>query len=165
VPPLDATRSRITGIHDALHGRDTPLSGGSVRGSLGVVDVSPLLRELLLEQLRAVSEGERASSIPRCTRDEPGADLESICRQVGASRRTTERRFREETTASLGQWRQRPQLIRAIELMAEGRSVTGAAATVGYSTTSAFITAFRRQLGTTPGRYFDRSVTSGSEAT
>jgi AraC-like DNA-binding protein len=164
---------------------------------LGVVDVSPLLRELilhvvqrgmldarspsddrlarvLLEQLRAVDVAPLDLTMPTdpvaaaaavLLRDEPGADLESICRQVGASRRTIERRFREETTTSLGRWRQRLQLVRAIELMAEGRSVTGAAATVGYSTTSAFITAFRRQLGTTPGRYFDRSVTSGSEAT
>ncbi len=153
---------------------------------LGVVDVSPLLRELilhvvqrgmldarsasddrlarlLLEQLRAVDVAPLdlrmptdpvASQVAALLRAEPGADLEAICRQVGAGRRTIERRFREQTATSLGRWRQRLQLVCAIELMAEGRSVSEAAATVGYSTTSAFITAFRRQLGTTPGRYF-----------
>jgi AraC-like DNA-binding protein len=46
------------------------------------------------------------------------------------------------------------QLVRAIELLAGGTSVSEAGWVVGYSSTSAFVTAFRRQLGTTPGRYF-----------
>jgi AraC-like DNA-binding protein/mannose-6-phosphate isomerase-like protein (cupin superfamily) len=156
---------------------------------LGVVDVSPLLRELilhvvqrgmldarsasdgrlarvLLEQLRSVDvvpldlrmpTDPLAADVATLLREEPGADLGSLCRRVGASRRTIERRFRDETATSLGRWRQRLQLVRAIELMSEGRSVSEAAATVGYSTTSAFVTAFKRQLGTTPGRYFDNN--------
>jgi len=55
---------------------------------------------------------------------------------------------------SLGRWRQRLQLVRAIELLAAGTSVSEAGWAVGYASTSAFVTAFRRHLATTPGRYF-----------
>jgi AraC-like DNA-binding protein len=36
--------------------------------------------------------------------------------------------------------------------------VTRAALAVGYESTSAFVAAFRRTVGTTPGRYFSRAV-------
>lgn len=87
-------------------------------------------------------------------RDEPEADLELICRRVGTDRRTIERRFLVQTGTTLGRWRQRLQLVRAIELMAARSTLSETGATVGYSTTSVFITAFRHQLGTTPSRYF-----------
>jgi AraC-like DNA-binding protein len=88
-------------------------------------------------------------------RENPGADLDVVARDLGASRRTFERRFRDHTGMSLGRWRQRLQLVMAIELLARGASVSEAGWEVGYASTSAFVTAFRRQLGTTPGRYFN----------
>ena len=39
-------------------------------------------------------------------------------------------------------------------LLAEGNAVTSVALDVGYATPSAFVSAFRRELGSTPGRYF-----------
>ncbi len=153
---------------------------------LGAVDVSPLLRELILhivergvlhagdpaeERLARVLLDQLATTVlaPLDLRTpsgavagaaaihlqrEPGADLDAVARQVGASRRTLERRFQDETGMSLGQWRTRLRLVRAIELLAGGSSVTEVAWSVGYSSPSAFVTAFRRHLGTTPGRYF-----------
>jgi AraC-like DNA-binding protein len=156
---------------------------------LGVVEVGPLLRELilhivdrgilegsspaderlarvLLDQLQAIEVAPLdlrtptdpiGAEIASRLREEPGADLGVLARDLGASRRTLERRFQEHTGMSLGRWRQRLQLVIALELLAGGASVSEAGWAVGYSSTSAFVTAFRRQLGSTPGRYFSAS--------
>jgi AraC-like DNA-binding protein len=47
------------------------------------------------------------------------------------------------------------RLLRAIELLAAGESVTSIALELGYDNTSAFIAMFRRCLGTTSTRYFN----------
>jgi AraC-like DNA-binding protein len=153
---------------------------------LGVVEVSPLLRELilcivqrgtldarsapddrlarvLLDQLRTIDVvppdlrvplDPVAGTLAGMLHQDPGADLDALVARTGAGRRTMERRFRDQTGMSLGRWRRRLQLLRAIELMAQGCSVSETGRAVGYASTSAFVTAFRRQLGTTPGRYF-----------
>jgi AraC-like DNA-binding protein len=81
-------------------------------------------------------------------------DLTAAAAQAGASRRTLERLFRAETGLSIGRWRQRQRLIHALQLLAQGRSVTHVAHAVGYATPSAFTVMFHAELGTTPSRYF-----------
>ncbi|MGH9887478.1 MAG: helix-turn-helix domain-containing protein, partial [bacterium] len=73
---------------------------------------------------------------------------------VGASKRTLERLFRDETGMSFGAWRQQLRLLQALPLLAAGEPVTNVALSVRYESTSAFIARFRRVLGTTPGRYY-----------
>lgn len=80
--------------------------------------------------------------------------LTNAARRVGASKRTLERLFLAETSMTLGRWRQRARLIHALRLLARGGDVTTVALEVGYNSPSAFIVAFRNQLGTTPARYF-----------
>lgn len=79
--------------------------------------------------------------------------LASIGRSAGASARTLQRLFAAETGLTFEKWRQRARLIRAIELLGEGRKVTAVAADVGYESPSAFIAMFRRELGSTPRAY------------
>jgi AraC-like DNA-binding protein len=81
--------------------------------------------------------------------------LENLCEDCGASRRTIERLFIAETKMKFSQWRQQLRLLHAMKLLAGGEKVTGAAWEAGYASPSAFIAMFRRQLGQTPGRYFD----------
>jgi AraC-like DNA-binding protein len=88
----------------------------------------------------------------RCA--DEGANLERIAHQVGASKRTLERIFQRETGMTLGGWRQQLRLLQALPLLAAGESVTNVALSVGYASTSAFISRFRQVLGTTPGRYY-----------
>ena len=80
--------------------------------------------------------------------------LAQISKLSGASKRTVERLFREETDMSFGKWRQQLRLMQAMRLLAEAAKVTHAALDAGYGTPSAFIAMFRRVLGTTPTSYF-----------
>jgi AraC-like DNA-binding protein len=48
-------------------------------------------------------------------------------------------------------------MLRALELLAGGEQVTRTSLSLGYESPSAFVAAFRRSFGTTPGRYFRRS--------
>lgn len=79
--------------------------------------------------------------------------LEEWASWAGMSPRTLSRRFVTETGMSFAQWRQQARLLRALELVAEGVSVTAIALEMGYDNVSAFIDMFRRATGTTPGRY------------
>jgi len=83
--------------------------------------------------------------------------LASLCAQAGASKRTIERLFQQETRMSMGKWRQQLRLLRSFQLLAAGEKISHAALEAGYSTPSAFIAMFRKALGTTPRRYFDNS--------
>jgi AraC-like DNA-binding protein len=81
--------------------------------------------------------------------------LAQVCKLTGASKRTAERLFQEEVGMTLGKWRQQLRLMQAMRLLAEGAKVTHAALEAGYSTPSAFISMFRKSLGTTPARFFE----------
>ena len=82
-------------------------------------------------------------------------DLGEWAKEVGASKRTLTRLFPAQTGMSFRSWRQQRRLLRALELLASGDNVTVVALELGYENTSAFISMFRRCLGTTPARYLN----------
>jgi AraC-like DNA-binding protein len=71
--------------------------------------------------------------------------------EVGASLRTLARLFAAETGMTFAQWRAQVRMRAAIGLLAEGVPVTTVARRVGYTSPSAFVAAFRRLTGHTPG--------------
>jgi AraC-like DNA-binding protein len=73
---------------------------------------------------------------------------------IGMGTRTLERGFVAETGMTIGRWRQQHLLLAALERIAAGQPVKAAASIAGYASPSAFITAFRKAFGMTPGRYF-----------
>jgi AraC-like DNA-binding protein len=97
---------------------------------------------------RALALAEQVQAAPH---DRSG--LPDLARAAGASLRTLQRVFPRETGLSLEAWRQKARLIHAAAMLSSGGSVTAAALDCGYDSVSAFITAFRRQFGQTPGRY------------
>lgn len=153
-----------------------------------VVNVSPLLRELILhactlgalrrsvsyqrhlvdaiiDQLKRIPSvplqlplpsDARARRIAALLLADPSErrPLRHLGDHVGASARTLERLFQQDVGMSPGKWRQQLRLMQALRLLAEGVKVTEAALGAGYSTPSAFISMFRRALGTTPASYF-----------
>jgi AraC-like DNA-binding protein len=120
--------------------------------------------EIILDQLKAVESAPlqlpqpadaRAMRIVRALMADPAdpRTLSKLCEDSGASKRTIQRLFLEETAMSFARWRQQLRLLHAIQSLAGGEKVTAAALESGYSSTSAFISMFRKQLGTTPTRY------------
>ncbi|TXL81993.1 AraC family transcriptional regulator [Vineibacter terrae] len=74
-------------------------------------------------------------------------------RELGMSGRTLARRFEAELGMSLRSWRRRLRLFKSIELMGGGLSVTQTAMELGYGSTSAFVYAFRSDMGASPQAY------------
>jgi len=97
----------------------------------------------------------RAHALAMRVQDAPGStdDLAQLAAGSGASLRTLQRLFPRETGLTLEAWRQKARLIHGVACLASGASVTLAALDSGYQNVGAFIAAFTRQFGVTPGRY------------
>ncbi len=102
----------------------------------------------------------RAAAVARLLQADPAREenIEALAKKSGASARTLQRIFREETGLRFVEWRQRLRLLQAIALLEQGTSVTDAGAAAGYASTSAFIAAFKEQMGETPARYVKTRV-------
>ena len=97
---------------------------------------------------RALALAERLRAAPT-----ERTDISALATEAGASLRTLQRLFLSETGLTIEAWRQKARLVHAASLLSLGASVTNAAADCGYDSLSAFIAAFQRQFGVTPGRY------------
>lgn len=125
----------------------------------------PHLVALLLGDLRAGAEVPLSLAEPRDPRlrrvtetlaadPADGRSLDDWAEAAGMARRSFARRFLAETGLSFGAWRRRLRMLGAIERLAAGDAVTSVALDAGYDSLSAFIHAFRRTMGVTPGAYF-----------
>lgn len=120
--------------------------------------------KVLVDQLRALEVDPSALAWPRDPRarrvaealakrpDRP-EDVEAWAKLVHCSPRTLLRRFQEETGLSLGQWRLRLRMLRALESLAAGHAAHRVALELGYASPSAFGVAFRKVMGETPGHF------------
>jgi AraC-like DNA-binding protein len=109
----------------------------------------------------------RLQDIARALQRDPSdkRTLAAWAKLKSGSARTLAREFRRETGLSFGAWRAQLRLMRALEMLALKHSVTDVALSLGYESTSAFITRFRRHLGTTPARFFhEREPSSASRS-
>lgn len=158
--PSGPTVFAVTPLLKALIVEVTALEGEEDRdGYAGRVT------DLILDQLR------RAKALPGAL---PwpcgGSSLTALCealyadpadprgpeawgRELGMSERTLARRFEAEMGMSLRSWRRRLRLFKAIELMGGGLDVTRTAMELGYGSTSAFVYAFRTEMGCSPQAY------------
>ncbi len=116
----------------------------------------------LLEPVRAVTidlpmpSDPRARDVAEALLADPGDPraLTRFGRDVGASARTLSRGFADGTGMTFSRWRASARMRAALPLLAAGRPVSQVASEVGYDTVSAFVAAFRRVTGTTPGALF-----------
>lgn len=81
---------------------------------------------------------------------------EQWAKQFGMSSRTLTRRFEAELGMTLRSWKRKLRLFRAIELLGGGLSVTATAMELGYGSASAFVFAFRSELGCSPHAYMSQ---------
>jgi AraC-like DNA-binding protein len=108
----------------------------------------------------------RALRLAQQLRDAPGdkRDLEELASGTGASLRTLQRGFADETGMTIEAWRQKARLVHSAAALAAGASVTEAALDCGYDSPSAFIAVFRKQFGVTPGRFRAPAAETGESA-
>ncbi len=166
-----------------------PRAATGLPGEVCVLQVAPLLRELIVEAVTAgtgydsdspqsrimsvildqirnqpvaslalpIPSDPRLSRLVRSLISNPAdsRSLDEWANEVGASKRTLVRLFPAHTGMTFRDWRQQRRLLRAVELLTTGETVTSVALEVGYNNTSAFIAMFRRCLGTTPMRYLN----------
>lgn len=138
----------------------------AVSNGIHVDNNSPAARimPVILDQIQAQPVASLALPIPvdarlrRLTQaliDNPAErrNLAEWSKVVGASKRTLSRLFPEQTGMTFRAWRQQRRLLRALELLSPNVTVTSIALEVGYDNSSAFISMFRRCLGTTPLQY------------
>ena len=71
--------------------------------------------------------------------------------ELGVSEKTLSRLFLQQTGLNFRLWRQRARLLAALPLLERGVRITDVALACGYDSMSAFIAAFRDQMGATPG--------------
>jgi AraC-like DNA-binding protein len=82
-----------------------------------------------------------------------GRTLAEWGRVAGASGRTLARAFERETGMGFAEWRTHLRIAHAARRLVAGERVGRVGASVGYATSSAFVAAFRRVVGITPGAY------------
>lgn len=78
--------------------------------------------------------------------------VQELAAAMDVSGRTIERAFAADAGMTLGEWRQRQRMGRAIELLAGGSAVKDVALEAGYEAPSAFVAAFKKRVGFTPGK-------------
>jgi AraC-like DNA-binding protein len=76
--------------------------------------------------------------------------LTELAQDAGTSVRTLQRRFRAETGLPFHTWRRRAGLQHAMSELGRGASIATVAHRCGFGSSSAFIAAFRAELGVTP---------------
>jgi AraC-like DNA-binding protein len=187
LPPGAAHRLRMRGVTQLRTVYLAPHAVARLPTACCGLDVSPLLRELilhitrlgplddavgthvtlaalladLLAQARTLPFLLREPSDPRAARAcalmraDPAAalSLATLASHAGAAPRTLQRLFIAQTGLHLAEWRQAARLLHAATLLLAGASVTRAGLDSGYASTSAFVSAFRRRTGVTPGAY------------
>jgi AraC-like DNA-binding protein len=119
------------------------------------------LRDVLIAQIQKASPVPTRLPMPKDPRAQVLAKkvlsnprqavaLDAQCRLAGVSLRTMQRIFRRDIGTDFETWRRQARLMKAVELLAGGRSIKEVAFAVGYQQASTFVAMFRRSLGATP---------------
>jgi AraC-like DNA-binding protein/quercetin dioxygenase-like cupin family protein len=163
---VDDTRSAVESPGASIGAASPRVASESGPGDTRRKPIDTTLALLLDELVEApvsplevpVPSDPRLRRITDALRADPsdGRDMEAWARLAGMSERSLARAFPDATGMTLVRWRQQVRLLRALERLAIGESVTAVTMDLGYGSVSAFVKLFRESFGVTPGRYFDR---------
>lgn len=109
-----------------------------------------------------VSDNAKIVAIADALTDEPAdrSTLGEWAKRVAISERSLARLMIRETGLTFGRWRQQLHLVVALRELASGVTVQNVAAELGYDSVNAFITMFKKALGSTPAQYFAQRRTA-----
>lgn len=135
-----------------LHLKSTPMSRENrLRAQRVCLDLLQLADPLRLDV--PVPEDPRLAVLVQTVLRDPGDDrsLEQWAAVLNLTSRTLTRAFTAEIGMSFARWRRLVRMRTAAGQIADGTSVKVVARRVGYSSTSAFVAAYHKTLGHTPG--------------
>jgi AraC-like DNA-binding protein len=114
------------------------------------------LSRMKVEELHLpLTDEPRLGRIASALVDDP-SDRSTIAQwaaRVALSENSLSRLVQQETGLTFGRWRQQLQLIVALRSLAAGATVQQVSGDLGYESASAFITMFKKALGTSPAKY------------
>jgi AraC-like DNA-binding protein/quercetin dioxygenase-like cupin family protein len=127
----------------------------SVDGKVALAFVALIQKMDLTEPYISLPSSPRLKSIAEALLKAPGdrRTASQWAAAVGMSEKSLRRLLLNETGLSFLQWRQQFQLIVAVRALREGNSVQEVAGLVGYDSTAAFNTMFKKAMGVSPGRF------------
>lgn len=122
------------------------------------------LLSVLLDELAAAQVEDLHLPMPNDTRlrriveemmDAPAerGTLDGWAKRAGLSERSLARLISRETGMTFGRWRRQLGVMLAVKWLAGGASIQQVAGDLGYESVPSFVTMFRKELGTSPGRY------------
>lgn len=154
-------------LQGLVAGLRTESAGASLPGAYAVLD--GLGQALLGLALRAYAEqsqtdvgllallaDERLAQTVQAVLAQPGErwTLETLAASAAMSRATFARHFQAKAGFAVAPWLLRVRCMHACALLAQtGQSIASIAEAVGYGSEAAFATAFKREMGETPGRW------------
>ncbi|WP_244640296.1 AraC family transcriptional regulator [Aureimonas glaciei] len=162
VLPGQFHRCEVVGVSDLL--RSLLIAAPSIPAEYDRDGRDGALMNLLLHELRELSPLPLSLPLPRhprlarkcrdfLERPSPHDTISAWSDELGMSRRTFTRLFKQETACSFVEWRQKACLMSALPQLAEGHSVTSIALNLGYENPASFTSMFKRLLGAAPTDY------------
>jgi len=105
-----------------------------------------------------ISSNPKIRAMAEALTNEPSdrSTLGKWAKRLAISERSLARLLIRETGLTFGRWRQQLHLIVALRELASGESVQNVATELGYESVNAFITMFKKALGSTPAQYFKK---------
>ena len=135
---------------------DLPIRENSERERMILVTIDQLKQAPSVSLQLPEPHNERLKPICEAIQAHPenNDSLAQWAERVCVSSRTLSRRFRSELGLSFVEYRQQARLFAALKQLAKGMPVTHVAMNTGFSSLSAFNRLFKRNFGTSPGRFF-----------
>lgn len=122
------------------------------------------LMQVLLDEIHAAPSEGLHLPLPRdrrlrrmtsalCAQPRLQARLAQWAQQIAMSERSMTRLFLAETGLTVNQWRRQLHVITALQQLSEGLRIQAVADRLGYESSPAFVTMFRKAVGTSPRRF------------
>jgi len=172
----DAMRSAVQGIVNRA-GHVVPVNGGEeliarwsgklmthtsapMHRCLSVVEANDLCWSFVHPLARGLAPTHRLAERAMAMLTERWQDpppLATVAKQLQVTREHLSRILRSTCGQPPAQWLRRYRLGRAADLLESGQSIEDVARACGFCSTQHFIHSFRREKGTTPGRWLKQS--------
>lgn len=122
------------------------------------------LMRVLLDEIEAAQPEGLHLPLPRdrrlrrmtgalCDQPQLQARLADWAQRIGMSERSMTRLFLAETGLTVNQWRRQLHVLTALQQLSQGLRIQTVADALGYESAPAFVTMFRKAVGTSPRRF------------